>query len=73
MEETFDITYQLAILKVAKMGKSKFRVQFSNEVPPMVISRSDEANGKISWRMEPPGNDELAAGIGKLIDEAGKS
>jgi hypothetical protein len=67
MEEVFEINYQLAILQVVRKGSSKFHIHFSNEVPAVVISKVTGADGKMRWKMEQPGNDELAEGIGHLL------
>lgn len=72
MEEAFEINYQLAMIQVVRKGNSKFIIHFSNEVPAMVIYKVAGTDGGIRWKMEQEGNDELAEGIGKLIEQSGK-
>lgn len=68
---SFELIYNLSIIRVKQSGNEAqaiYQVEFSNEVPALQIQRAEHAEAK-HWQSLPPGNEELASGIGKLIDD----
>jgi hypothetical protein len=70
--ETFQVTYNLALVEIQKIntaGEEMYRVKFSNEVPPIMLACTKTTDGQCSWHIVPEGNAELANGIGRLIEQ----
>jgi len=69
--QRFQLMYNLSFIDVEKQvhnGADVYKVYFSNEVPAITLLR-DDAAGHRNWDTVPPGNTELAAALGALIEE----
>ena len=75
VSSTFELIYNLATVKVKRLAVEEqpvYQLQFSNEVPDVVITCKTAGPEEIIWDTVPAGNTELATGIGKLIEEHDK-
>lgn len=68
--QQFEILYGFVIIQVTAMDNSgqRYKVQFPNEVPDIIIERLPVAHGESSWDTVPAGNPELGTAIGRLLE-----
>lgn len=58
----------LAEIKVIDFNKGLFHVHFLNEVPDLMLKKTMNANGDITWHSVTNEMQEIAAGLGESID-----
>ena len=70
--EIFDLEFGTATIRVEQIqipGQTFFRVNFSNQIPPLTLLRATDANQAKFWTSIPEGRQNLAEQIGPLIEK----
>ena len=70
--EIFDLEFGINKIRVEQIqipGQTFFRVNFSNEIPPLTLLRATDSNQAKFWTSVPEGRQQLAEQIGPLIEK----
>ena len=68
----FQFTYNLSLIDAERTisgGQELYTLHFSNEIPTVTLSAVRREDGSYNWDTVPPGNTELAASLGTLIEQ----
>ena len=69
--EIFDLVFGTGTIRVEQIqipGQTFFRVNFSNQIPPLTLLRATDINQAKFWTLVPEGRQQLAEQVGPLIE-----
>ena len=67
----FDLEFGIATIRVEEIkipGQTFFKVDFSNQIPPLTLLRATNIKEEKFWTSVPEGRQKLAEEIGPLIE-----
>jgi hypothetical protein len=69
--EIFDLEFGISKIRVEQIqipGQTFFKVNFSNEIPPLTLLRATSSDQSKFWTSVPEGRQDLAQQVGPLIE-----